>query len=434
MVHVGEFTFHRDHLSGGEARGEGVEARFPERPGQRVLDCRPWRTRHPHPVDLPPARLEAFLEQRLADRGVPVLRGYEVTAVEQDSEGVTVGDVQGRYLVACDGAHSTVRALLDVPFPGRAARMSSVAADVTLASRSAEVPAEAGHVSRYTRAAGGYFTVLAPLGDGLYRLIFGKTSGDGPSREVPVAADEIRAALRAVYGSETELGELRAASRFSDAVRQVEHYRAGRVFFAGDAAHIHMPIGGQGINLGIQDAVNLGWKLAATVRGWAPPGLLDSYHSERHPVAARVLRHTRAQAVLLNTGRDEEVAAVRDVVTDLLRLPDANRSIAGMTSGLDIRYPGLDPRMADLDLTTHDGPTRVSELMHSGRGLLLSLDGRHRPIEGWADRVDHVTAETGEVSEDGDAVLIRPDGYIAWSSTHDASVETALARWFGPRA
>ncbi|WP_260610253.1 FAD-dependent monooxygenase [Streptomyces sp. WAC06614] len=308
--------------------------------------------------------------------------------------------------------------------------MSSVAADITLASRSDQVPAAAGHVSTYTRAAGGYFTVLAPLGDGLYRLIFGKLSGDGPGREVPVEAEEIRGALRAVYGTRTELGELRAASRFSDAVRQVEHYRQGRVFFAGDAAHIHMPIGGQGINLGIQDAVNLGWKLAATLHGWAPDGLLDTYHTERHPVAARVLQHTRAQAVLLNTSRDEEVAALRDVVTVLLRLPDTNRAVAGMMSGLDIHYPGAGPRMTDLDLTTEDGPTRVSKLMHSGRGLLLSFDGRPRTIEGRADRVDHVMAKT---CEDTGAVLIRPDGYTAWTSTDETPLETALTRWFGPR-
>ncbi|MEU4932462.1 FAD-dependent monooxygenase [Streptomyces yokosukanensis] len=392
------------------------------------LDCRPWRTRHPYPVAVPQARLEAFLEQRLAGLGVPVLRGHEVTVVEQDRDGVSVGDVRGSYLVACDGGHSTVRRLLGVPFPGRAGRTTSVAADITLASRSEDVPAAAGHVSRYTRSAGGYFTVLAPLGADLYRLIFGKLTGDGPDRKVPVAAEEIREALQAVYGPETELGELRAASRFSDAVRQVDRYREGRVLFAGDAAHIHMPIGGQGVNLGIQDAVNLGWKLAATVRGWAPAGLLDSYHTERHPVATQVLQHTRAQAVLLNTGRDEEVAAVRDMVTDLLRLPEVNRHVAGMMAGLDVQYPGLGPRMIDLDLLTQAGRTRVSALMHSGRGLLLSLDGNNRTTGGRGDRVDHVTAES---DDDMDAVLIRPDGHIAWTGTDSTPLETALARWFG---
>ena len=224
------------------------------------------------------------------------------------------------------------------------------------------------------------------------------------------------------------MGELRAASRFSNATRQVEHYRQGRVFFAGDAAHIHMPIGGQGVNLGIQDAVNLGWKLAATVRGWAPEGLLDRNDTERHPVAAGVLRNTRAQAVIMNPGQDEDIATVRDIFTDLLRLPDAHRFISGMMSGLDVQYPGLGPRMIDLDVTTAGGLTRVSRLTHSGRGLLLSFDDEPRSIDRWADRVDHVTAKT---DEDIDAVLIRPDGYIAWSATDGQPLEAALTRWFG---
>ncbi|MEU9617565.1 FAD-dependent monooxygenase [Streptomyces sp. NPDC048155] len=404
------------------------------------LDCRTWRTRHPYPVTLPQARLEAYLEQRLAERGVPVLRGHQVTSVEQDGDGVSVewaadgtatGQIRGSHLVACDGAHSTVRTLLGVPFPGRAGRMSAVAADLTLAARSAEVPTGRGHFSQYPRSAGGFLTILHPLGPDLYRLLFGNLSGDEPGREVPVSPDEVREALHAVYGPETELGELLAASRFSDAVRQVERYREGRVFFAGDAAHIHMPIGGQGVNLGVQDAINLGWKLAGTIRGWAPAGLLDSYHEERHPVAARVLRHTRAQAVIMNPGGDEEVDAVRDLVTDLLRLPDTNHYVSGMMSGLDVRYPGVGPRLIDVDLTTEDGPSRVSRLMHSGRGLLLSLDGRRRSVGDRSDRVDHVMAKADEDLDGAGALLIRPDGYVAWADTDGTPLKTALARWFG---
>ncbi|MFD8819266.1 FAD-dependent monooxygenase, partial [Streptomyces sp. NPDC059627] len=189
--------------------------------------------------------------------------------------------------------------------------------------------------------------------------------------------------------------------------------------------------GGQGVNLGVQDAVNLGWKLAAEVRGWAPAGLLDTYHDERHPVAARVLEHTRAQTVLMNAGRDEEVEAVRTLAAELLRLPDTNRYISGMMSGLDIRYPGVGPRMIDLELTTGAGPTRLSRLMHSGRGLLLSLDGRQRSVGDRSDRVEHVTAKTDEDVEGAEALLIRPDGYIAWSTTDHIPLETALTRWFG---
>jgi 2-polyprenyl-6-methoxyphenol hydroxylase-like FAD-dependent oxidoreductase len=357
-----------------------------------------------------------------------VLRGYAVSAVEQDADGVTVGDISGGYLVACDGGHSTVRKLLSVPFPGSAGRMSAVVADITLACRSAAVLGTREHFSQHIKSANGFFSALAPIEGDLYRLMFGKLSGEGPGRETPVAAEEVRAALRAVYGPETELGELREASRFSDAARQLERFREGRVLFAGDAAHIHLPIGGQGVNLGVQDAVNLGWKLAAAVRGWAPDGLLDSYHAERAPVAARVLRNTRAQGVIMNPGQDENLATVRDLFTDLLKLPETNRYISGMMSGLDVEYPGVGPRMIDLDLTTEDGPTRVSRLMHNGRGLLISFDGASRSIGRRADRIDHVRAET---DEDIDAVLIRPDGYIAWSGADGQKLETALARWFG---
>ncbi|WP_158821486.1 FAD-dependent monooxygenase [Granulicella sp. S156] len=392
------------------------------------LDCKPWGTRHPYPVAIPQHRLEAYLEQRLVDGGVPVLRGHEVSTVEQDSQGVTAGDIRGRYLVACDGGHSTIRKLLGVSFPGTSGTMAAVAADITLASRSAEVSTKSEHFSQYIKSANGFFSVLRPVEGELYRILFGKLSGESPARDVPVSADEVREALLAVYGPETELGELREASRFSDATRQVEHYRAGRVFFAGDAAHIHLPIGGQGVNLGIQDAVNLGWKLAATIRGWAPDDLLDSYHTERHPVAARVLKNTRAQGVITNPDQDVNVAAVREIFIELLRLPEANRFISGMISGLDLEYPGVGPRLIDFDVTIQDGPTRVSRLMHSGRGLLLSLDETPRSTGGWADRVDHVVAKT---KEDLAAVLVRPDGYIVWSANEGPSLEAALTRWFG---
>jgi 2-polyprenyl-6-methoxyphenol hydroxylase-like FAD-dependent oxidoreductase len=406
------------------------------------LDCRPWRTRYPRPVRVPQARLENHLERLLGERGVPVLRGHEVTSVAQDAAGVTVewhadgaaghGTVRGTYLVACDGGHSTVRRLLGVPFPGQPRRMSAVAADLTLASRSATVPTAAGHFSQYPRSAGGFLTILHPLGpDDAYRLIFGRLSGDGPDGTAPVRADEVREALHAGYGPGTELGELRAASRFGDAVRQVERYREGRVFFAGDAAHVHMPIGGQGVNLGVQDAVNLGWKLAGSIRGWAPADLLDSYHEERHPVAARVLRHTRAQGLLMNVRQDEEVGTVRELVTELLRLPDTNRYVSGLTSGLDLRYPRVGPRLIDVDLTTEDGPTRASRLMRSGRGLLLCLDGGRRSVGDRSDRVEHVTAETDADVEGAGALLVRPDGYLAWTDTDGTPLEAALARWFG---
>ncbi|MFB7724185.1 FAD-dependent monooxygenase [Nocardia sp. NPDC056100] len=392
------------------------------------LDCRPWHTRHPYPVAIPQGRLEAFLEQRLVERGVPVLRGHEVSAIEQDADGVTAGEIRGGYLVACDGGHSAVRKLLGVPFPGIPGRMASVVADLTLASRSETVPRVSEHFSRYPKSANGFFTVLHPIEGERYRLIFGRFAAERPDRELPITPEEVQEALTAVYGPETTLGELLAASRFSDATRQVENYREGRVLFAGDAAHIHLPIGGQGVNLGIQDAVNLGWKLAAAVRGWAPEGLLDSYHTERHPVAARVLRTTRAQSMIMNPSRDADLATVRDLFTDLLRLPDTNYFVSGMMSGLDIDYPGVGPRMLDLDLTTADGPTRMSRLLHSGRGLLLNFDDAPRSIDRWSAHVDQVVAEA---DQDATTVLIRPDGHIAWTANDERPLESALAQWFG---
>ena len=392
------------------------------------LDCRPWRTRYPYPVGIPQARLEAHLETQLVSRGVPVLRGREVSSVKQDADGVTVEDIRGSYLAACDGGHSTVRRILGVPFPGRDGRLSAVVADITLATRSATVPVVRKHFSQHIKTAAGYFGSLLPIEGDLYRLMFGKLSGQGPEREAPITDAEVSEALKAVYGQQTELGEVREASRFSDASRQLECYRSGRVLFAGDAAHIHLPIGGQGVNLGIQDAFNLGWKLAATVNGWAPDALLDTYHTERHPIAARVLHNTRAQSVIVNPGQDENVGALRDMFIELLRLPDANRLISGIISGLAVEAPGLGPRMVDVELTTSSGPTRVSSLMHAGRGLLLSLDGRSRSVEGWADRVDYVTATS---DEEIDAVLVRPDGHIAWSGADGEALEAALSRWFG---
>ncbi|WP_218177724.1 FAD-dependent monooxygenase [Amycolatopsis australiensis] len=213
--------------------------------------------------------------------------------------------------------------------------------------------------------------MLTPLGDGAHRFVFGSTTTQ-PGRDAPVSDSEVSEALTALYGPETRLGEVYGASRFNDATRQLERYRHGRVLFAGDAAHIHPPLGGQGRNLGVQDAMNLGWKLAATVRGTAPGGLLDSYHDERHPAAERVLRHTAAQRVFTAPGRGENVEALREIVIDLMRTADGNRYFSGLLSGLALEYPGA-RRVPDLDLTTADGPTRLSTLLHGGRGLLLDL-------------------------------------------------------------
>ncbi|WUE13200.1 FAD-dependent monooxygenase [Nonomuraea sp. NBC_00507] len=243
--------------------------------------------------------------------------------------------------------------------------------------------------------------------------------------------EEITAALQALYGHETTLGAVDNSSRFSDATRQLEHYRVGRVLFAGDAAHIHPPLGGQGLNLGIQDAFNLGWKLAATVQDRAPSGLLDSYHAERHPVGAQVLHHTSAQRVLAAPNPSEDLAALRDIFIDLLRLPDTNRHLAGLMSGLSLRYelsgdhPLIGQRLPDADLVTEAGPTRLPALFGSGHAVLLDLAGTVPADLRLPPRVDLVRATCAD--DLGAAVLlIRPDGYVCWAADDSAACGDAL--------
>lgn len=246
------------------------------------LDCQPWNTRHPCLVSVPQARVEQLLTKQLADYGISIRRGYQLIGLHSDDDGITatVHDeatdadvhIRARYLVACDGGHSTVRALLEVPFPGQAGTHPAVLAEVRLTSISDLVPRRIGHFATMVRDGGGYWSMLSPLQGDRYRLVFGPLDVAVADQryDSPIEAEEIRRALQAVWGSETELKDFTWASRFSDATRQVEQYRVGRVLFAGDAAHIHPPLGGQGLNLGIQDAFNLGWKLAAQVQGRAP--------------------------------------------------------------------------------------------------------------------------------------------------------------------
>jgi 2-polyprenyl-6-methoxyphenol hydroxylase-like FAD-dependent oxidoreductase len=336
-----------------------------------ALDTRPWRTRFPGGLFIPQDRIESILENHLAQLGTTVRRGCQVTALSTSTDEVTITgegpdgefSLRGQYLVACDGAHSTIRALTGVPFPGEPGTIAAVTADITLTSRSVTVPGELGHISRLIRVHGGYWMMLHPLhvpeeDNGLYRVVFGGAEQAALPRTTPVTAEEVSRALTAVHGSATRLGEVRWGTRFTDATRQVTDYRHGRILFAGDAAHIHSPIGGQGLNLGVQDAMNLGWKLAAHLHGHAPAGLLDTYHAERHPVAARVLALTKAQRALMSSAPDaHDVLALRDIVTDLARLPDTNRYLAGLMSGLSIRY----------DLGDQPGST-------TGRGLVTAAD------------------------------------------------------------
>jgi 2-polyprenyl-6-methoxyphenol hydroxylase-like FAD-dependent oxidoreductase len=449
-----------DQLLEGASPHESVGGHFGGLPVE--LDCRPWNTHHPYPVPIPHERIERLLTERLADYDVVVRLGHELTALYPEDDGViaTVYDraggsdlcIRARYLVACDGGHSMVRKLLGVPFPGQAATMTAVLAHVRLAAVSDLVPTHISQFAAMVRDGGGYWSMLNPPLEGdLYRLVFGPLEATiaDQRRDSPVEADEVRQALQAVWGPETELGEITWSSRFSDATRQVEQYRVGRVLFAGDAAHIHSPLGGQGLNLGVQDAFNLGWKLAAEVQGRAPAGLLDSYHTERHPVAARVLHHTRAQRVLAGRRLTGDVAALRDIVTDLARLPDTNRYLAGMMSGLDVRYPMpgggdhplLGARMPDIDLVLDGVVTRLSVLMHTGRGLLLDLTGNDHLADALDDHTSRIDLRcaTTTTTIDVTAVLLRPDGHICWLTSAEqwrelagAGFHAAIEQWFEP--
>ncbi|WP_329284596.1 FAD-dependent monooxygenase [Streptomyces sp. NBC_01455] len=400
------------------------------------LDCTPWNTRHPFPVAVPQWEIEELLEERAVAAGARVLRGTAVSGLEPDDEGVVVTAdglrVRARHLVACDGGHSTVRKLLGLPFPGRPGTHQAVLADIRLATVSPSVPQQLEHMSALMRRAGDYWAMLAPLGGDRYRFTFGRADQPDTSRDTSgVTQEEITVALQTVYGSGTTLGAVDNSSRFTDATRQLEHYRAGRVLFAGDAAHIHPPLGGQGLNLGMQDSFNLGWKLAAAVQGRAPSSLLDSYHAERHPVGAQVLHHTSAQRVLADPNPSEDVAALRDIFVDLLRLPDANRHVAGLMSGLSLRYelsgghPLTGHRVPDADLVTDAGPIRLSTLFGAGHAVLLDLAGTVPAGLGLPPRVDLVRATCTE-DLGAAALLIRPDGYVCWATDNSAVHGSAL--------
>ncbi|HEY1703429.1 MAG TPA: FAD-dependent monooxygenase [Trebonia sp.] len=426
------------------------------------LDCSPWQTRHPYPISIPQWEIEEVLEDHAASLGARVLRGVPVTGVTTEDGtdgGVTVTAdaglaVRARYLVAADGAHSTVRKLLGLPFPGRPGTYQAVLADIRLCSTSPQVPKRIAHISEMTRKAPGYWAMLVPVGGDRYRLTFGRM-GDAAghtddARDTPVTDQEIADALHAVYGPATELGGVDNSSRFTDATRQLGHYRAGgRVLFAGDAAHIHPPFGGQGLNTGVQDAFNLGWKLAAAVQGRAPDGLLDTYHAERHPVGAQVLQVTSAQRVLATTEPGSDEAALAAIFTELMRRPDTNRYLAGLMSGLSLSYdlPGDHPltgqRVPDADLVIDAGlvlatddatgreRTRLSALLAAGHAVLLDLAGVIPPGTCLPPRVDHVRVTCAD-GLPAAALLLRPDGYACWAAddqaTALATLGTALSR------
>ncbi|MGC4879359.1 rifampin monooxygenase [Micromonospora sp. DT43] len=377
-------------------------------------------------LGIPQPVIVRLLEDHAIERGAQVRRGCAVVGVEQDEEGVTVELADGerlraRYLVGCDGGRSTVRKLLGVGFPGEPTRRQTLMGEMEAGVPAEEIAARVAEIRETPHA-----FWMRPFGSGVYSVVV--PAAGVSDRAEPPTLDDFRQRLRAVAGTDFGVHSPRWMSRFGDATRLAERYRVGRVLLAGDAAHIHPPIGGQGLNLGVQDAFNLGWKLAAQVRGWAPETLLDTYQAERHPVAADVLDNTRAQTVLLS---DESGArALRRLFAELMDVDEVNRHLIEKIAGTSIRYdlgggPDLlGSRLRDVDVRQG----RLYGLLHRGRGLLLDRTER-LTVGGWSDRVDHLADPTAALDVPG--VLVRPDGHVAWIGDDQRDLDDHLSRWFG---
>ncbi|MDV3127035.1 rifampin monooxygenase [Mycobacterium sp. 21AC1] len=384
-------------------------------------------TAHPYVLGIPQTVTDRLLAEHAEEVGVDFRRGCEVVALSQDDDGVTVElaggtELRAHYLVGCDGGRSTVRKLLGVAFPGEPATVETLLGEMKVGVPPETIDAVVAEVRKTQKRFG-----LGLLDDGVYRVVV-PADGLAEDRAVAPTLQEVQQQLRAHAGTDFGVHSPRWLSRFGDATRLAERYRVGRVLLAGDAAHIHPPTGGQGLNLGIQDAFNLGWKLAATVNGWAPDGLLDSYHTERHPVAADVLDNTRAQMELMSLGPGPR--AVRRLMSELMDFEEVNRYLTEKLIAIGIRYDFggfhelLGRRLRDITLRRG----RLYELMRDGRGLLFDQTGR-LAVDGWADRVDHIV----DVSEELDvpAVLLRPDGHVAWVGQDQADLIAHLPIWFG---
>ncbi len=405
--------------------------------GTTVLDMSDFPTRHPYSLGIWQNKIERIMAAWIADLRVRVYYAREVSGFAQDATGVDVelsdgAPLRAGYLVGCDGGRSVIRRAAGIDFPGWDATRSNLIAEVAITE---EPP-------RGVRADAVGVHALHPMEDGKTVRVVVTEQRIGPSSE-PTLRD-LSEALIAVFGTDFGIHDPTWISRFTDMTRQAAAYRVGRVLLAGDSAHVHYPAGGQGLSLGVQDAVNLGWKLAQVVGGTSPERLLDTYQDERHPVAARALRHTMAQAALQR--RDERMQALVDVVSELASMDGPRRYLAGIVSGLDIRYdlgaghPLLGRRMPDLDLVAADGPLRVFELLHDARPVLLNLaEPGAFEIAPWADRVQLIDAQyvgawelpvLGSVAAPA-AVLVRPDGYVAWAGAPaDPGLPDALTSSF----
>jgi 2-polyprenyl-6-methoxyphenol hydroxylase-like FAD-dependent oxidoreductase len=402
------------------------------------LDISDFPTRHNYGLALWQRLFEPILANWVGELRVPILRGREVVGFTQDDTGVDVevsGDtsLRAEYLVGCDGGRSLIRKAAGIDFAGLDPSTSWMIAEVEM-----DEEPEVG----MRREGGGIGPVNRAEGGGPFRVVLTERH---PEHTGDPSMGELREALVAVYGTDYGLRSASWISRFTDMTRQAAAYRHGRVLLAGDAAHVHPPQGGQGLNTGVQDAVNLGWKLAQVVSKISLESLLDTYHAERHPVAARALHNTMAQVAL--SSPDDRHQALRDTMTELLSMDEPRKRFAGMMSGLDIHYdlgeghPLLGRRMPDLDLGTASGPLRVFTLLHDARPVLLNLgEPGGFDITPWADRVQLINAKYAGVWElpvlgavtAPTAVLIRPDGHVAWvGDGTDTGLRDALTTWFG---
>jgi 3-(3-hydroxy-phenyl)propionate hydroxylase len=403
------------------------------------LDMSDFPTRHNYGLALGQSHIERILAGWVEELGVPVHREREVTGFTQDDTGVDVGlsngqSLRAQYLVGCDGGRSLVRKAAGIEFPGWDPTTSNLIAEVEMAG----VPQWG-----LRRDARGIHS-LSKMDDGVRVRVLVTEQHVGSTTE-PTLRD-LSEALIAAYGTDFGIHSPTSISRFTDMARQAASYRKGRVLLAGDAAHVHYPTGGQGLNIGVQDAMNLGWKLAQVVKRTSPESLLDTYHAERHPIAARVLRNTMAQVALLRT--DDRTNALRDIASELLSIDEPRKRLAAEMSGLDVHYdlgeghPLHGRRMPDLDLVTANGPMRVFTLLHAARPVLLNFGEPGRfDIDPWSERVPSIDAEyagTWELPAIGavtapTAVLVRPDGYVAWvGDLAQVGLADALTTWFGP--
>jgi 3-(3-hydroxy-phenyl)propionate hydroxylase len=404
------------------------------------LDISDFPTRHNYGLALWQKHFERILAGWIEELDITIYRGREVTGFAQDDTGVDVElsdsqSLRAQYLVGCDGGRSVVRKAAGIAFPGWDPTISHLLAEVELA--------EEPEWGMRHDAVGPHS--LSKIDGGLVRILV--TEQNLGRTGEPTLRDLSKELIR-VYGTDYGVHSPVSISRFNDAARQAAAYRDRRVLLAGDAAHVHYPAGGQGLNIGVQDAVNLGWKLAQVVKGRSPECLLDTYQAERHPVAARVLRNTLAQVALRRP--DDRSKAACEVVSDLLQMDQPRKRYAAMMSGLDIHYdlgeghPLLGRRMPDLDLVTAKGPLRVFSLLHDARAVLLNFGvSGGFDIAPWADRVQLTDVQyvgTWELPAIGavtapTAVLVRPDGYVAWvPNLTQVGLADALTTWFGPPA